>query len=220
MSPTPSAINPRAAQKHLAAADPKFGALIERLGPLDSHWATHRTGDTFQYLFRAIVGQQLSGKAAATIHARAVAALPGSPAEPTPAAVVKTSDAVLRSAGLSAAKLAAIRDLAARTDRGELPHMDDMAALSDDDILARVTAVRGVGPWTAQMLLMFRLGRPDVLPTGDLGVRKGFEIAFGVRAAQKARDGLVKPEVIVRRAEAWRPHRTVACWYLWQACDA
>jgi 3-methyladenine DNA glycosylase/8-oxoguanine DNA glycosylase len=157
------------------------------------------------------VDQQLSGKAAATILGR-VLALYSPRRFPRPRDILATPPERLRAAGLSAAKVAAVRDLAARTLDGTVPSMARVRRMADEEIVERLTAVRGVGRWTVEMLLMFRLGRPDVLPLGDLGVRNGFARTFGRRV-------LSDPRVLSRRGERWRPYRSVASWYLWRALD-
>jgi O-6-methylguanine DNA methyltransferase len=193
----------------LAARDPVMAALIARVGP----FALERAAATSTYaaLARAVVYQQLNGKAAATIFGR-VAALGGAETFPDPAALLGCSDEALRGAGLSGSKVAALRDLAAKTAAGEIPSLDEMASMDEEDIIARLTAVRGIGRWSAEMLLMFTLGRPDVLPRGDYGVRNGARLAYGLRA-------LPTPEALAKRGARWKPWRTLASWYLWRAVD-
>jgi len=169
------------------------------------------TQSLFAALMEAIVYQQLSGAAAETI-LRRVVALYRPRRFPRPQDILDTPVERLRGAGLSAAKTLALRDLAARTLDGTVPPMARVRRMSDEEIIERLTLVRGVGRWTVEMLLLFRLGRPDVLPLGDLGVRKGFARAFNRR-------GLSDPRVLSRRAERWRPYRSVASWYLWRALD-
>lgn len=164
----------------------------------------------FEALAEAIVFQQLTGKAAATIFAR-VKALGGG-ALPLPAAMLALDDTALRGAGLSRAKTAAIKDLAAHAQDGRLPELDVARTLDDAALVERLTAVRGVGPWTVEMMLMFRLGRSDVLPATDYGVRKGFQKVFRTRE-------LPSPRQVLERGERWRPHRTMAAWYLWRALE-
>jgi len=201
--------DPQAACRHLTAADPRLGALILRAGAFTMR--PERTQSLFGALVEAIVYQQLSGKAAETILGRVVA-LYRPRRFPRPVDLLETPVERLRAAGLSAAKAAAVKDLAARTLDGTVPTMARVRRMSDDEIIERLTAVRGIGRWTVEMLLLFRLGRPDVLPLGDLGVRKGFARAFNRRA-------LLDPLVLSRRAERWRPYRSVASWYLWRALD-
>lgn len=194
-----------AATDHLRKADPKLAAIIDRCGPFDLR--LHRSSGLFPSLLSAIIGQQLHGKAAESIRQR-VLALTGNP--PTPAAIMRLSDEPLREAGLSAAKLRAIRDLAAKTEAGIVPTGRAAARMSDDELIDRLTQVRGIGPWTVHMLLMFKLGRPDVLPTGDFAICLAFSRYF-------KRGRKITPAQLTRHAEQWRPWRSVASWYLWQS---
>jgi 3-methyladenine DNA glycosylase/8-oxoguanine DNA glycosylase len=200
--------DPEEAVVALARADRRLGRVIERLGPCGMGPPRHC--DPFVYLLKAIVYQQLSGRAAAAIHGRVLALFPRR--RPTATRLQALDDAALRRAGLSAAKLAALRDLAGKRRDGTVPSRDRLVGLSDQEILERLTAVRGVGPWTVQMLLMFSLGRPDILPDTDLGIRKGYAQAFG-------RGALPAPAEVRTRAERWRPWRSAASWYLWRAAD-
>ena len=192
--------------EHLRRVDPRLRALIDRVGPFAMEKRRH--GDHFGSLSRAIVYQQLSGKAAGTIHGRYLALFPEAP---TPRAVLDAEVAHLRGAGLSGAKVAALRDLASAAVDGRvtlpIPHR-----LSDEEIVERLVTVRGIGPWTAQMFLMFHLRRPDVLPLGDLGFRTGAKRLYGLR-------GDPSPARLERLAEPWRPWRSVAVWYLWRSLD-
>ncbi|MGH7335536.1 MAG: DNA-3-methyladenine glycosylase family protein [Candidatus Rokuibacteriota bacterium] len=197
----------RRAIRHLKRTDPILGRLIMQVGPCG--YQLRSDGAHFDHLMRAIVYQQLSGKAAATIHAR-VQALYGGRA-PTPAELAGTPPAHLRRAGLSRQKLGYLKDLARRAATGRLP-LDVLDALPDEAVIEALTAVRGVGVWTAQMFLMFRLGRLDVLPVLDLGIQKGMRHTYGLRR-------LPKPVHMERIAAAWRPYRSVACWYLWRALE-
>jgi DNA-3-methyladenine glycosylase II len=201
--------DPELACRHLCEADPRLGVLIARAGPFTMR--PPPTQSLFAALVEAVVYQQLSGKAAATI-LRRVVALYRPRRFPRPQDLLDTPPERLRAAGLSAAKTLAVRDLAARTLDGTVPSMLRVRRMSDDEIIERLTTVRGVGRWTVEMLLLFRLGRPDVLPVGDLGVRKGFHRTFGGRVMRD-------PVVLSRRAERWRPYRSVASWYLWRALD-
>lgn len=201
--------DPEVACRHLAEADPRLGELMARAGAFTMR--PEPAQSLFAALVESIVYQQLSGRAAATILGRVVA-LYRPRRFPRPQDILATPPERLRAAGLSAAKAAAIRDLAARTLDGTVPPMARVRRMADEEIVERLTAVRGVGRWTVEMLLMFRLGRPDVLPLGDLGVRKGFARAFSRRV-------LRDPMVLSRRAERWRPYRSVASWYLWRALD-
>jgi DNA-3-methyladenine glycosylase II len=160
--------------------------------------------DPFRALTRAIIGQQLSTKAAATIDARFAALFRG---RPTARAIAKVSDAELRAVGLSGQKTAYLRDLCARIADGSL-NLARLQSLPDDEVVAALTQVKGIGRWTAEMFLMFRLQRPDVLPVGDLGIVKAVQRNYGLRA-------LPSPQRIERIGEAWRPYRSIACWYLW-----
>jgi 3-methyladenine DNA glycosylase/8-oxoguanine DNA glycosylase len=199
-----------AAIEHLRAADDKLAALIERIGPC--RLSPRVEHSIFYSLLRAVVYQQLAGQAAAAILARVDALFPGHDfvhAEDIRGA----SDEMLRSAGLSRNKTAAIRDLAAKTLDGTVPTLAQARRLSDQQIVERLTAIRGIGVWTVEMLLIFRLGRPDVLPLDDYGIRKGFKAACGTR-------GLPTRKQMLKRGERWRPYRSVASWYLWRAAEA
>ena len=198
-----------AATAYLAAIDPVLAAVIQRTGPcgLRPPW-----GQTlFDALLRSIVYQQLSGKAAATILSRVVALYAPS-ATPDPAVMLATDEALLRSAGLSRNKTLALKDLARHAIAGTIPTLAEARALSDDELVERLTIIRGIGRWTVEMLLIFRLGRLDVLPLDDLGVRKGFQRAYGMRRLPAA-------VTIARRAARWRPYRSVASWYLWREAE-
>ncbi len=197
----------------LRAADATLARLIDRapycdMATRDARDSSER--DLFQSLLRSIVYQQLSGKAAATILGRVEALFDGRP--PEPGALLELPDEALRGAGLSRNKTLAVRDLAARTLDGTVPPLDELEALDDEAIIQRLIQVRGIGRWTVEMLLMFRLRRPDVLPVDDLGVRKGFMLTYGL-------DTLPKPVELRAHAEDWRPYRSVASWYLWRAVE-
>lgn len=167
--------------------------------------------DTFEALLQSICYQQLAGKAAATIHGRVIALFKGAPI--TAAEFGRLSDEALRKAGLSRNKLAAMRDLAQKSRDGVVPPRAQLEPLSDVEIIERLTEVRGIGVWTAQMFLMFRLGRPDVLPIDDFGIRKAFGLAF-------RRNGRLPPRSAVEKhGRVWSPYRTVASWYLWRSLD-
>jgi len=197
----------RRAITHLRRADPRLAAVIDRVGRCT--FAPRAEGSHFEAIARAIVYQQLSGKAAATIHGRVVALAGGAV---TPSAILELPDEALRGAGLSRQKMRYLRDLASRAHSGEL-QVDTLHALSDSEIIAILTAVSGVGRWTAQMFLMFRLGRPDVLPELDLGIRKGMQQAYRMRT-------LPAPSRVQQVAAPWAPYRTIASWYLWRLLDA
>lgn len=199
-----------AALRTLKQADPVLGGWIDRIGPFTMEMRDLQ--NPFEALLRAIVYQQLSGKAAATIHGRLLARF-DEVGGLDPEALLAMPDENLRGAGLSRAKTAAAQDLAAKTLDGTVPNRATLETLDDDAILKRLTQVRGIGPWTVQMLLMFNLGRPDVLPTTDLGVQRGFQLAHGL-------DELPKPRELAAYGERWRPYRSVASWYLWRVVDA
>ncbi len=203
--------------RSLALADPKLGALIAAAGPFGLK--TKSSHSPFEALLESILHQQLHGKAAAAILGRLLHLF--GDLQPAPEQILATPEERLRAAGVSRGKILALRDLAAKTMDGTVPTLARIRRMSDHDILERLTQVRGVGPWTVEMLLIFRLGRPDVLPATDYGVRKGFALTF--RRIPKnepfSNDLLPKPEEMLRRAERWRPWRSVASWYLWRACD-
>lgn len=194
---------------HIAAADPAMAALIDEVGPCTLKARRH-SGGYFAALVRAIVYQQLAGKAAASIHGRVVALFPGG--RVSPEAVMAMPDEALRAAGLSAAKLASIKDLAAKVLDGTV-RLDGVSRRPDDEIVERLIQVRGIGRWTAEMFLMFQLGRLDVWPTGDYGVRKGWAIVHG------RPDTLPTPTELEAAGEAYRPYRSIAAWYCWRAVD-
>jgi len=198
-----------AALKHLAAADPVMRRLIRQVGPCNLVPRTRYP--PFRTLVLAVANQQLNNKAAATILGRFVKLFPGR-RFPRPEDLASVSDDAIRAAGFSWAKVASIRDLAAKTLEGVVPTSRQVAHLSDDEIVARLTEVRGVGRWTVEMLLIFQLGRPDVLPADDFGVRTGFRHAYGRRE-------LPTPKEVLAHGERWRPHRTTASWYLWRAVE-
>jgi methylated-DNA-[protein]-cysteine S-methyltransferase len=202
--------DPDAAAAHLRAADPALARIIDRVGPL--RLALKRTPSTFGALAEAIVHQQLSGRAAATIHSRLCALFPRPLRGPTADQLARVPDAALRAAGLSEAKQLALRDLASRARAGDVPELEALRRMEDEEIVAKLSQVRGIGRWTVEMLLIFRLGRPDVLPCEDLGVRKG--LAFALR-----RRALPAPDALRARGERWRPYRTAASVYLWRAAE-
>lgn len=201
--------DPARAAAVLAEADPLLGRVIEQAGPCAL--APRPMEGPFEALMRSIVYQQLSGKAAATIYGRVCALFDGEGA-PAPAAVLAASEETLRGAGLSRAKTAAVRDLADKTLSGVVPPLDTLREMDDDAIVERLTRVRGVGRWTVEMLLIFWMFRPDVLPVADLGVRRGFQFTYGL-------DDLPTPAALLAHGERWRPYRSVASWYLWRAVD-
>ncbi len=202
-------MNHHHAHQLLRASDPRMAALIARsrryeIGPAASI-------RPFDALAESIAYQQLNGKAAAAIWNR-VRALYPKRKRLDPAKVLATPDETLRAAGLSRAKIAAIKDLAAKTLDGTVPSSRALLRMGDDEIVARLTTVRGIGRWTVEMLLLFDLGRPDVWPVDDYGVRKGFAKTFGKRK-------LPTPKQLIKHGEKWRPYRSVAAWYFWRALD-
>jgi DNA-3-methyladenine glycosylase II len=208
--------DPAEALAHLRANDAKLSALIDRVGPFTLK--LDASPSPFESLLEAILYQQLHGKAAATIHRRVREIYSGDPA---PKALLDTPDERLRAAGVSGNKIKALRDLAARTVDGTVPSHAAILKMSDADIVERLTEVRGIGSWTVEMLLIFRLGRPDVLPVTDYGVRKGYALTFMrvPKSRPLASNDLPKPDVVFRRGMRWAPYRSVASWYLWRACD-
>jgi O-6-methylguanine DNA methyltransferase len=200
--------DPEAAVAHLRASDTTLARLIDAVGPLRLQLG--RTPSIFVALTEAIVYQQLNGRAAATIFARVCALFPRG--RPTPEQILRAPDAKLRAAGLSRPKLLSLRDLARRAADGGIPTLADVRRMDDDAIVERLTQVRGIGRWTVEMLLIFRLGRPDVLPADDYGIRKGFARVFRRRELPSRKD-------IEKRGVRWKPYRTVASWYLWRAAE-
>ena len=197
-----SRLKPKAAFEALSK-DPGLGPWVRKIG-----WPRLRrvTEPHFPYLVRSIIYQQLAGAAAATIHARFIAALDGTV---TPRAIERASDEALRGAGLSRGKLAAIRDLTAKAPKLGL---DEMEWLTDEEVEERLTTVRGIGPWTAHMFLMFALRRPDVWPVGDLGVRSGYAWAYDLEETLSAKE-------MLPRGEVFRPWRSAAAWYCWRVLE-
>lgn len=195
------------AERHLAGVDPKLAALMERVGPC----TLGRPGlSIFYSLARSIVYQQLAGAAAAAIMARVDALFGEGPCAVEH--IAEASEQQLRGAGLSQAKMLALKDLAAKTLDGTVPTEKEMCSLSDDEIIERVTKVHGIGRWTVEMLLMFRLCRPNVLPMDDYGVRKGFQLLYRMRE-------LPTKEQMLRRGKKWHPWRSVASWYMWRVLE-
>lgn len=201
--------DPVVAVRTLKRRDPKLARIIERSGPFILE--PSRITSPYAALMKAIVSQQLSGKAATTIFNRVLALHPN-PKRPSPEVLVTLEDQLLRGAGLSQNKLLALRDLAAKTLDGTVPTLRKLRAMDDAAVVERLTAVRGIGVWTVEMLLMFKLGRPDVLPVDDLGVRQGFMHTYGLKE-------MPKPQAIVEQAECWRPFRSVGSWYMWRAVE-
>lgn len=203
-------LDTRKALRELRAADPVLAALIDEIGPPRIEVKTTRS--IFSALSSAIVYQQLTGKAAATIHGRVCALFHDTRDSFTPEHILSAPDEDLRGAGLSRAKVAALRDLAEKTAGGELPTLAALRRMEDEAIVESLTSVRGIGRWTVEMMLMFRLGRTDVLPVDDYGVRKGFAFTYRRRELPTAKE-------LARHGEKWRPWRSVASWYMWRAAD-
>ncbi len=196
-------------KRHFAKCDPVMAALMRAAGPYRLEVEASRS--PFESLARAITHQQLNGIVANRILQRFIA-LFGNEPFPAPGAVLARPDHELRAVGLSFAKIESLKDLAAKTASGIVPDSDALVALDDEAIVARLTQVRGIGRWTVEMLLMFQLGRPDVLPVDDFGVRNGFRLAYGLR-------GLPTPRALAAFGERWAPYRSAAAWYLWRAVD-
>lgn len=210
-----------AAIAHLSSADRKLAKIIAKAGPCGLQ--PEKTQNIFESLLEAIIYQQLNGKVAATITNRVKALFPENTHRittrhgeavgfPSPEQILAASPELLRSAGLSQAKMLAIRDLAAKALDGTVPTVAAAHKMSDEALVEHLTQVRGIGRWTVEMLLLFRLGRPDVLAVDDYGVRKGFAKIHGL-------DELPKPKELQEYGDRWRPHRSVACWYMWRAAE-
>ena len=199
--------SPRPAIAYLKRADPVLAELIARVGPF--RMQQRRTGTHYDALVRSIVYQQLSGKAAGTIHRRFCELYPNK--RPRAEHVLSTDDARLRSAGLSRQKIGYLRDLSARVAEGSLP-LAHLGRLSDDAIIEHLVKVKGIGRWTVQMFLMFRLGRPDVLPELDLGVQNAIQRAYGLATRPT-------PKEVLAIGEKWRPYASMASWYLWRSLE-
>ncbi len=196
------------AVRHLEASDPAFAALIARIGPCTL--APDRRREPYDALIHAIAHQQLHGRAAEAILGR-LASLAGG-AYPTPERLLAYDDVALRGCGFSASKVAALRDLAHKRAGGLVPSRAAAARLDDTALIERLCALRGVGRWTVEMLLIFTLGRPDVLPVDDFGVREGYRLMHGLQAQPK-------PRALAEIGSAWAPYRSTAAWYLWRAAD-
>ena len=202
-------MNHEHAHQHLAATDPRLAALIAR--SLRYNVKPVQSLRPFDALAESIAYQQLSGKAAATIFGRVRALYPRQKYL-DPKKILATPNDSFRAAGLSRSKIAALKDLAAKTIDGTVPSARAIAQMSDEEIIVRLTEVRGIGRWTVEMLLLFDLGRPDVWPVDDYGVRKGFAKIFGRRE-------LPTPKQLMKFGEKWRPYRSMAAWYFWRALD-
>jgi DNA-3-methyladenine glycosylase II len=200
------------AREQLAATDPTMAALIARIGEIDLETrlrrrSEERPADAYGALLRAIVGQQLSTKAARTIYGRILELFDGR--TPPPELLLEASEEDLRAAGLSGRKVEYIRDLASHVLSGEL-ELDRLGELSDEEVVEEIVAVRGLGVWTAEMFLLFHLERPDVLSGGDLGIRKAVQVEYGL-------DEMPAPTRVLEIGEPWRPHRSLASLYLWES---
>jgi DNA-3-methyladenine glycosylase II len=200
--------DPAVAMAHLRAADPRMARLFDTVGAFGMRLT--RTPSLFVALAESIVYQQLNGKAAASIYARVCALFPGAEEGPTAEQILGATDEQLRGAGLSGSKTLSMKDLAKHALDGEIPTLAEVHRMGDEEIVERLTRVRGIGRWTVEMLLIFRLGRPDILPVGDFGVRKGFGFFFG-------KSQMPEPKALAAYGERWRPYRSVASWYLWRA---
>ena len=198
------------ALKHLATVDPVMARLIRKIGPCKLAHEPWRS--PFQSLVQAVAHQQLNGTAAETILTRFKKLFPRR-RFPKPEDLAHVTDEQIRACGFSFAKIAAIRDIAAKTLDGTIPSSRKIEKLSDAEIIQRLTAARGVGRWTVEMLLIFQLGRKDVLPVDDFGVRTGYRVAYQKRE-------MPKPKALLAFGKKWRPHATTAAWYLWQAANA
>ncbi len=196
------------ARRALMRRDPVLGRIVRRVGRCDL--ADRPDVPVFTFMTGSIISQQLSTKAAATIRRRVVELFPPEDGL-TPDGFLAVADESLRAAGLSRQKISYVRDLAAKVAGGTLP-IEALPSMDDEAVIAALTEVKGIGRWSAQMFLMFRLRRPDVLPTGDLGIVRAVERAYRLRKAPT-------PARLMKIAEPWRPYRSVACWYLWQSLD-
>jgi 3-methyladenine DNA glycosylase/8-oxoguanine DNA glycosylase len=196
-----------AAHEFLTKNDRHLADVVTRTG--EFQFKLDECESVYESLLEAIVYQSISGKAAAKIFTR-IAALGANGVCPTPAEILKTRIPALRKAGLSKAKALAMKDLAQKTIDGIVPTLDAARTMTDEELVERLISVRGIGPWTVEMFLIFRLGRPDVLPIHDLGVQKGWAITYRKRK-------MPKPKELLKFGERWRPYRTVASWYMWRA---
>ena len=197
------------AHAHLSRLDKRLAQLIERVG--EFRFKLDECDSAYESLLEAIVYQSIAGKAAQVIFSR-IHALGSNGLCPTPQELLRVSTRKLRKAGLSHAKIAAVRDLAQKTIDGVVPTLDEAAAMSDQELIERLISVRGIGAWTVEMFLIFRLGRPDVLPIHDYGVQKGWALTY-------RKKNIPKPKELLKFGERWRPYRTVASWYMWRAVE-
>jgi DNA-3-methyladenine glycosylase II len=199
-----------AAMAHLSAKDEKLAELIAATVQFRTDEAAAQS--PYEALLEAIVYQSISGKAAATIYGRIKALSGNADHPPSPEEMLKVRKQALRKAGLSGAKALAMKDLAAKTISGIVPTREQAMQLSDEELVERLVSVRGIGAWTVEMFLIFNLGRPDVLPIHDLGVKKGWSVTYGKKH-------MPKPKELLAFGEQWRPYRTVASWYMWRAFE-
>jgi len=197
----------RLAENHLRTSDPVMASIIKEIGRCGL--VRSKRADPFIAIVEAIIWQQLSGKAARTIYERFLKVFPEG--TPTPAAILATSDEAMRAAGLSRGKIAYLRDLSTKVLDGTV-HLESLETMANDDVVAAMTKVKGIGQWSAEMFLMFRLQRSDVLPVGDLGIVKAIQRHYRLRKTPT-------PERMRKIAESWRPYRSVASWYLWASLD-
>jgi DNA-3-methyladenine glycosylase II len=195
--------------RELCRADRRLAKVIRKVGPFPTK--KPKPQHPYAVLLKAIVYQQLAGKAAAAIFGRVTAL--GANSFPTPEEIIALDETKLRKAGLSRQKIAAVKDLAAKTIDGTVPSLKEIRRMSEEQILERLTRVRGIGEWSVQMFLMFQLGRLDILPIQDYGIRKGFQQLYGL-------DDVPKPKAVLEHGERWRPYRSIASWYLWRAAEA
>jgi DNA-3-methyladenine glycosylase II len=209
MATSPLPFDLAEATQYLAERDERLKRLIEETTPFQLKFEAAQS--PYETLVEAITHQSISGKAAATIFAR-VKALSSNGGIPTPQEMLKLRKPALRKAGLSGAKILAMKDLSQKTIDGIVPTLEQAQKLSDEELVKRLVSVRGIGAWTVEMFLIFRLGRPDVLPIHDLGVKKGWSITYGKKH-------MPKPKELLAFGERWRPYRTIASWYMWRACQ-
>jgi len=209
-TPPPNlAFNLEEALSHLCERDARIKKLVAETASFQID--VEQGQSPYEVLMEAIAYQSISGKAAATIFGR-IKAFGEKGRPPSPQKMLKLPTAKLRKAGLSGAKVLAMKDLAKKTIEGIVPTHDEALKLSDEDLIERLVSVRGIGAWTVEMFLIFRLGRPDVLPIHDLGVKKGWSVAYGKKH-------MPKPNELLKFGERWRPYRTVASWYMWRAFE-
>lgn len=206
---------------YLSDRDPALGKVIERVG--DYKLAVNPLQNSYEALAESIIYQQITGKAAASILKKVVDQVgdltdEGIKIFPQANTLLKLEAEALRACGLSRSKQLALIDLANKMSAGDLPSKEEMLELDDQELIEKLITIRGIGTWTVQMLLIFNLGRPDVMPHTDYGIRKGFTLSFP-RSGTRAKDGLATPASVLKRAEKWRPYRTCASWYLWRSLD-